>query len=144
MYLLEKSPPRSLGEMSNRPACPRANNNSRAGWKQMSNDDIDSLDTDKWIDRVCDAFERSWLDRKKADIQPVLADVPEQYRSKLLLQLIGIDIEQGRTGAGAHRGRTAHRGHPAIIPAQGPSSLCHFVILETIRTYEAIFRASRD
>ena len=93
MYLPEKSPPRSLGEMLNRPACPRANNNSRAGWKQMSNDDIDSLDADKRIDRVCDAFERSWLDRKKADIQPVLADVPEQYRNKLLLQLIGIDVE---------------------------------------------------
>ena len=59
----------------------------------MSNDDFDSLSADKWIDRVCDVFERTWLDRKQADIEPVVANVPPQHRRRLLLQLIGIDIE---------------------------------------------------
>ena len=59
----------------------------------MSNDDFDSLSEEKWIDRVCDAFERLWLDEEHAEIEPHLANVTEANRRRLLLQLIGIDIE---------------------------------------------------
>ena len=65
----------------------------------MSNDEFDSLSQAKWIDRVCDEFERSWLAGNKIEIEPYLVDAPEPIRAQLLLQLIAIDVEyRRRTG----------------------------------------------
>jgi len=62
----------------------------------MSNDEFDSLHQAKWIDRICDEFERSWVSENERAIEPHLVDVPEPVRTRLLWQLIAIDVEYQR------------------------------------------------
>ncbi len=66
----------------------------------MSKGDNDSLNEAQWIDRVCDEFERSWLEGGQPEIELHLANAKEPRRTKLLMQLIAIDIEYRKRRGG--------------------------------------------
>ncbi|MEM7453766.1 MAG: hypothetical protein AAF456_05350 [Planctomycetota bacterium] len=44
------------------------------------------------IDSVCDAFERAWLEEDCPQIAKFCEDIPDAFRTKLIVELVELDV----------------------------------------------------
>jgi formylglycine-generating enzyme required for sulfatase activity len=63
----------------------------------MPEQPFDSLAADRLIDHICDQFEAAWSGEHVPNIESLLQGVPDAYRTRLIEELIGLDIELRRS-----------------------------------------------